>query len=151
MAAGRVDDDNGDESLELGPTEYQEKHIPCLDQGNCLPPFGTTTIGLIYVNPEGPKGNASQVALLAQQIRDTFARMGMNDAETVALIGGGHAVGKAHGACATGPGSCPARVRVRVCMCMCMRASRDWDLGTAFPLRACCDHLFQTLHSLLLP
>lgn len=76
-------------------------------QGDCLSVEGTvlgpTTMGLIYVNPGGPVGATGDPVASGEDIRTAFARMGFNDTETVALIGGGHAFGKMHGPCVTPP------------------------------------------------
>jgi len=80
----------GAESTWLGDTRYSGDR-------ELATPLAAVQMGLIYVNPEGPNGRADPVAS-GRDIRETFARMAMNDEETVALVAGGHTFGKAHGA-----------------------------------------------------
>jgi catalase-peroxidase len=94
---GRAEAWEGDEDIYWGPEGKwlaDERYSGDRDLAN---PLGAVQMGLIYVNPEGPNGKPDPLAA-ARDIRETFARMAMNDEETVALIAGGHTFGKTHGA-----------------------------------------------------
>jgi catalase-peroxidase len=102
FAGGRVDDWEAD-LVYWGPeTEWLADERYEGDR-ELEKPLAAVQMGLIYVNPEGPNGNPDPV-LAAHDIRETFGRMAMNDEETVALIAGGHTLGKMHGA--HKPGDC---------------------------------------------
>lgn len=85
----------GSETTWLAPTDNPNSRYS--GERDLENPLAAVQMGLIYVNPEGPDGNPDPVAA-AHDIRETFARMAMNDEETVALIAGGHTFGKTHGA-----------------------------------------------------
>ena len=96
FAGGRADVYEPDESYWGPETQWlgDERYRGDRELDN---PLAAVQMGLIYVNPEGPNGNPDPV-LSARDVRETFARMAMNDEETVALVAGGHTFGKAHGA-----------------------------------------------------
>ncbi len=94
FAGGREDSWEPDHDVNWGAETAWLTHRP-LDKFDA--PLSATEMGLIYVNPEGPGANGDPISA-AHFIRETFARMAMNDEETVALIGGGHTFGKTHGA-----------------------------------------------------
>lgn len=102
FAGGRADVWEPEEDIYWGPeTEWlatsDMENTRYGDKRALTNPLAAVQMGLIYVNPEGPDGNPDPLAS-AFDIRDTFARMAMNDEETVALVAGGHTFGKAHGA-----------------------------------------------------
>jgi catalase-peroxidase len=97
FGGGRVDTWEPEEDIYWGPEGKwlaDERYSGDRDLAN---PLGAVQMGLIYVNPEGPNGKPDPLAA-ARDIRETFARMAMDDEETVALIAGGHTFGKTHGA-----------------------------------------------------
>ena len=102
FAGGRVDVWEPQEDIYWGPEKEwlslsTEPHSRYSGDRELENPLAAVQMGLIYVNPEGPDANPDPL-LAARDIRETFARMAMNDEETVALIAGGHTLGKAHGA-----------------------------------------------------
>lgn len=97
FALGREDAWEPDEGADWGPEEEMLTGKERFKEGALREPLAATEMGLIYVNPQGPGGNPDPVES-AKEIRVAFGRMGMNDEETVALIAGGHAFGKCHGA-----------------------------------------------------
>jgi catalase-peroxidase len=97
FGGGRVDTWEPEEDVFWGPETLWLDDQRYTGDRELAEPLGAVQMGLIYVNPQGPNGNPDPLAA-ARDIRETFARMAMNDEETVALIAGGHTFGKAHGA-----------------------------------------------------
>ena len=97
FAGGREDIWEPEEDISWGTEQAWLGDDRYTGERQLAQPLGAVQMGLIYVNPEGPNGNPDPVAS-GRDVRDTFARMAMNDEETVALIAGGHTFGKAHGA-----------------------------------------------------
>lgn len=99
FAGGRHDVWEPEQDIYWGPEGEMEANARYEGDRKLESPLAAVQMGLIYVNPEGPDGNPDPLAS-ARDIRETFKRMAMNDEETVALIAGGHAFGKSHGAVA---------------------------------------------------
>lgn len=97
FAGGRLDIFEPEEDTYWGTEKEWLANNRNDENGNLESPLAAVQMGLIYVNPEGPNGVPSAVES-GKDIRETFARMGMNDEETVALVAGGHTFGKCHGA-----------------------------------------------------
>jgi catalase-peroxidase len=97
FAGGRADVWEPEEEIYWGPEGTWLADERYSGDRDLEKPLGAVQMGLIYVNPEGPNGKPDAIAA-ARDIRETFARMAMNDEETVALIAGGHTFGKTHGA-----------------------------------------------------
>jgi catalase-peroxidase len=97
FGGGRVDTWEPNEDIYWGPEGKWLADERYTGDRDLKAPLGAVQMGLIYVNPEGPNGKPDPVAA-ARDIRETFARMAMDDEETVALIAGGHSFGKTHGA-----------------------------------------------------
>lgn len=97
FAGGRVDQMEPEEDIYWGPEKEWLGDERYSGERDLADPLGAVQMGLIYVNPEGPNGNPDPLKS-AFDVRDTFARMAMNDYETVALVAGGHTFGKCHGA-----------------------------------------------------
>ncbi len=97
FGGGREDVWEPEEDLYWGPEQTWLGDERYSGDRELAAPFAAVQMGLIYVNPEGPNGKPDPVAA-ARDVRETFARMAMNDEETVALIAGGHSFGKTHGA-----------------------------------------------------
>jgi catalase-peroxidase len=97
FGGGRVDTWEPQQDIYWGPEGKWLADERYSGERNLESPLGAVQMGLIYVNPEGPNGKPDPLAA-ARDIRETFARMAMNDEETVALIAGGHSFGKTHGA-----------------------------------------------------
>ena len=122
FGGGRVDVWEPEEDIYWGPEDTWLDDERYSGDRQLMEPLGAVQMGLIYVNPEGPNGNPDPLAA-ARDIRETFARMAMNDEETVALIAGGHTFGKTHGA-ADGTSTSAASPRVLP------SRSRAWVGGT---------------------